>query len=153
MIALSILLCAACGDGQTGSAANVPAPVDADGGAWPATPIDGPSTLVTADLLQTGRASYAMWCAHCHGSSGRGDGADAEHLDPPPRDQSDSSYMNQLSDRDIAETILFGGAPRGYPGMPSLPSIFGDELVAVVAYVRSLSRDPVEAIALTADTF
>lgn len=111
-----------------------------------------PSTMVTAELLEQGKQVYGLWCASCHGTEGKGDGPDSKSLDPAPRDQSDGSYMDGLSDRDIAETVVFGGAARGYPNMPSMPTIFGDELVAVVAFVRSLSRDSVERVELTADT-
>ena len=111
-----------------------------------------PGTPVTAELLEQGKAAYGLWCASCHGTEGRGDGPDSKALDPAPRDQSDASYMDGLSDRDIAETVVFGGAARGYPNMPSMPTIFGDELVALVAFVRSLSRESVVRVELTADT-
>jgi hypothetical protein len=48
--------------------------------------------------------------------------------------------MDGLSDEQIAATIVQGGAPRGYPNMPSNPHIRGEDLVALVAHVRTLSR-------------
>ena len=115
-------------------------------------PSSEPTTIVTTELLEQGEITYGLWCANCHGAEGKGDGPDAKALDPSPRDQSDGSYMEGLSDRDIAETVAFGGAARGYPNMPSMPQIFGDELVALVAFVRTLSRDSVELVELTAGT-
>jgi hypothetical protein len=48
--------------------------------------------------------------------------------------------MDPISDVVLADTIVYGGVGRGFPGMPAFPLHEGDELVALVAYVRSLSR-------------
>lgn len=75
----------------------------------------------------------------CHGESGRGDGPGAGVLKPPPRDHTDHAYMSTLSDQEIGDIIKMGGAMKGKPGMPSHPQINGNDLSALVAYVRSLS--------------
>ncbi len=110
-----------------------------------------PGTTVTPELLAQGREVWMLWCANCHGSEGRGDGPDATLLDPRPRDQTDRETMDRLSDREIAETVVYGGAPRGYPSMPSVPQVWGEDLVALVAYVRSLSQPEVMSVSMTAD--
>lgn len=61
-------------------------------------------------------------------------------LKPPPRDHTDAKYMSTLSDTEIGDIIRIGGAIKGKPGMPSHPQINGNDLAALVAYVRSLSR-------------
>lgn len=109
-------------------------------------------TPVTEELLAEGREGWILWCANCHGTEGHGDGPDAVMLDPKPRDQTDREYMDQLTDTEIAETIVYGGAPRGYPNMPAISQLWGQELVALVAYVRNLSHPGVESVALTADS-
>lgn len=48
--------------------------------------------------------------------------------------------MTKLSDKDIGDVIKMGGAIKGKPLMPSNPQINGDDLAALVAYVRSLSE-------------
>ena len=104
------------------------------------------ATLVTAELLARGEAVYEESCAECHGPGGRGDGPSASQLPTRPRDQTQRHYMDGLSDREIAETVVYGGGIRGYPSMPASPHLSGEDLVAVVAWVRGLSRDRVDYV-------
>lgn len=87
-----------------------------------------------------GKALYKANCVACHGETGKGDGPGAGVLKPPPRDHTDHAYMSTLSDEEIGNIIKIGGAIKGKPGMPSHPQISGNDLSALVAYVRSLSR-------------
>ena len=96
--------------------------------------------LVTTEVLDMGRTAYRKYCVQCHGYSGKGDGTSATSFDPPPRDYTDAEVMNAITDFTLAETIRFGGIDRGFPNMPAFPHVNHDELVALVAYVRSLSR-------------
>jgi len=96
--------------------------------------------LVTTEVLDMGRTAYRKYCVQCHGYSGKGDGTSATSFDPPPRDYTDAEVMNAITDFTLAETIRFGGIDRGFPNMPAFPNVNHDELVALVAYVRSLSR-------------
>jgi mono/diheme cytochrome c family protein len=94
---------------------------------------------VTPDMLEKGRAIYKANCVACHGEGGKGDGAAAGALKPPPRDHTDAGYMNTLTDKTIADVIVMGGAIKGKPLMPSHPQLRGTDLDALVAFVRSLS--------------
>ena len=96
-------------------------------------------TAVSPEILEKGRALYKANCAACHGESGKGDGAAAGALKPPPRDHTDAAYMNTLTDKNLADVIVMGGAIKGKPLMPSHPQIKGADLDALVAHVRSLS--------------
>ena len=100
----------------------------------------GPLQAADAEQL------FSFYCVQCHGYSGKGDGTSAAHLTPPPRDHTNAELMDPIGDVVIAETIRFGGTGRGYPNMPGFPQLAGDELVALVAYVRSLSRPEVSSI-------
>ena len=91
-------------------------------------------------MLAKGQGVYKMTCAPCHGDGGKGDGPASKIFKPPPQDHTDAAYMEKLSDDDLEKTIQMGGALRGKPSMPSNPQIRGDELKALVAYVRSLSH-------------
>jgi mono/diheme cytochrome c family protein len=95
---------------------------------------------VTPAVLARGREIYKANCVACHGESGKGDGPGAGVLKPPPRDHTDRAYMSTLSDKEIADIVKMGGAIKGKPLMPSHPQLSGDDLSAVVAYVRSLSE-------------
>ena len=100
------------------------------------------SGKVAAKSGKSGRGweLYKANCVACHGESGRGDGPGAGVLKPPPRDHTDRAYMSTLSDQEIGDIIRMGGATKGKPLMPSHPQINGDNLAALVAYVRSLSE-------------
>ena len=94
---------------------------------------------VTPALLDKGRSIYKTNCVACHGEHGKGDGPAAGALKPPPRDHTDRAYMSTLTDEDLAKVIQMGGAIKGKPLMPSNPQIRGNDMNALVAYVRSLS--------------
>jgi mono/diheme cytochrome c family protein len=110
---------AACGGGQGPAASN--------------------ETKVTPALLAQGDTVYKANCIPCHGPLGKGDGPSAAALNPKPRDHTNRQYMDGLTDEQIANTVVHGGAPK-YPNMPSHPHIKGQDLVALVAKVRTLSR-------------
>jgi mono/diheme cytochrome c family protein len=95
---------------------------------------------VAPAVLEKGAAIYKANCVPCHGVSGKGDGPGAGVLKPPPRDHTDYAYMSTLTDKNIADVIVMGGAIKGRPLMPSHPQIRGGDLDALVAFVRSLSR-------------
>ncbi len=87
-----------------------------------------------------GRQIYKANCVACHGETGKGDGPGAGVLKPPPRDHTDRADMSTLTDKEIGDIIKMGGAIKGKPLMPSHPQIAGDDLVALIGYVRSLSE-------------
>ena len=94
------------------------------------------SPKVTAD----GPTLYRERCAACHGASGKGDGAAAANLVPKPRDHSDKAWQTSVTDEQIGEIILKGGAGVGKsPMMPANPDLEGSpEAVArLVATVRA----------------
>lgn len=107
---------------------------------------DVATVSVTPEMLRLGRTAYRKYCVQCHGYSGKGDGTSAASLDPPPRDHTNAEVMDAIPDLTIAETIRFGGVDRGFPNMPAFPHTSHDELVGLVAYVRSLSRPGLDGI-------
>jgi mono/diheme cytochrome c family protein len=124
-----------------------------DGGAPAAEAEKQPtSTAVTAALLERGVTVYKANCIPCHGPLGKGDGPSAASLNPKPRDHTNREYMDGVSDEQIAATVVQGGALRGYPNMPSHPHIKGEDLVGLVAHVRTLSRgvEEVDEVAIVA---
>jgi mono/diheme cytochrome c family protein len=108
-------------------------------GASNATAAPPKAAVISPAVLEAGRAVYKANCVACHGESGKGDGPGAGVLKPPPRDHTDRAYMSTLTDDDIKKVIQMGGAIKGKPLMPSSPQIKGEQLEALVAYIRSLS--------------
>ena len=95
---------------------------------------------VSPEVLAKGQGIYKATCAPCHGETGKGDGPASKIFKPPPRDHTDPAYMNTITDSDLEKTVQQGGGWKGKPLMPSNPQIRGDDLSALVAFVRSLSR-------------
>lgn len=91
-----------------------------------------------------GKAQYDMFCTTCHGATGDGDGPASAALSPKPAKHSDGTYMNALSNENLYKTIGEGGTAVGKsPLMAAWGGVLNeDQLWDVVAYVRSLARDP-----------
>lgn len=111
-----------------------------ESGAASETTAKAAAPTVTPAMLETGRSIYKANCVACHGVGGKGDGPGAGVLKPPPADHTDREFMSKLTDEEIAKVIQMGGAIKGRPLMPSHPQIRGDDMTALVAYVRSLSE-------------
>ena len=94
-------------------------------------------------MLARGRALYATHCIACHGDDGRGVVVGSGGAETRPPDLTDAAFMNARSDALIARGVQFGGFR-----MPAFPALRGDDLVAVTAWVRSLSRSPLDTVAL-----
>jgi len=94
---------------------------------------------LSAASIAKGRLTYQTNCAPCHGTAGKGDGPAAAALNPKPRDHTNGSYMNKLTNAHIFFVIRNGGASYGYPTMPAQPNLSDDEIKSVIAFVRSLS--------------
>ncbi len=91
---------------------------------------------------KAGKAKYDLFCATCHGATGKGDGVAAAALNPKPRNFQDAASMGKKSDADLSKVIKQGGAAAGLsPIMPPWGSSLSDQEVAnVIAYIRSLSK-------------
>ena len=64
-------------------------------------------------------------------------------LTAKPNDLREPAVMGRLSDMDLARVVQYGGFE-----MPPLPGIQREELVALVAYVRSLSYPDLQEVEL-----
>ena len=100
-----------------------------------------PTVPVTPATIQRGAQVYRENCAVCHGEDGRADTPAARALPSRPSDQTNPQYMEAFEDQDIAGRVQHGGFQ-----MPAFPQIRGDDLIAVVAFVRSLSRESVKSL-------
>ncbi len=63
-------------------------------------------------------------CATCHGQDGTGNGPGAAALTPKPRNYTDKAWQASVTDEQIRNTILLGGAAVGKsPLMPAQPQL------------------------------
>ena len=105
------------------------------GSAWAADPAAG-KALVEAN------------CASCHGESGKGDGPVGAALNPPPRDFTVGEFKFDANgngtpgeDEDIVLVIQKGAMAYGGSAlMAPWPTLSDDQVVDVVAYIRSLKQ-------------
>lgn len=104
--------------------------------AQPAPPA-GPSA---ADLKQA-QEIFAGRCTPCHGPQGRGDGPASAALTPKPRNFTDATWQDKVTDEHIERIVLYGGAAVGKsPAMPPNPDL--DQYPGIIkglrAHIRSL---------------
>ena len=68
------------------------------------------------------RKTFRTVCASCHGNSGKGDGPGAAALNPKPRDYTNSEWQASVTDDQLKQIILQGGAAVGKSAsMPAQP--------------------------------
>ena len=65
----------------------------------------------TPELIEQGKATYAIYCIACHGERGAGDGSAAARLDPRPRNFSAEKFRQGESVSQIFATL-----GKGVPG-------------------------------------
>ena len=94
---------------------------------------------VAADLADA-KKNFIRFCAKCHGAEGKGNGPQAEALDPKPRDFTDCPRMKAMTDDMLFTAIKEGGAAvKLSKDMPAWKEGMEDgEIHDLVAYVRSL---------------
>jgi mono/diheme cytochrome c family protein len=96
-----------------------------------APPADNPD-------VQEAQQTFHTLCITCHGESGHGDGIAAANLNPKPRNYTDKKWQASVTDDQIRQIILNGGASVGKsPVMPASPQFKNkpgvvDELVRIV---------------------
>jgi len=91
-----------------------------------------------------GKENYRDFCVPCHGVSGKGDGPMVANLPTRPRNLTDGTYMNVLSDAHLFTVIKEGGAAVGKsPTMPAWGKQMTDEEIRdTIAYLRTLAVPP-----------
>jgi len=102
-----------------------------------------PTILVTASMLDRGKAIYESRCTACHRRDGAGLAVGGQGPEMTPPDLRDAGYMALRSDMDVANIIQHGGFR-----MPAYGQVRGDDLVALVARIRSFSWPQIRSVDL-----
>ncbi len=106
-----------------------------------------PTAAPAADA-DAGKASFELNCVSCHGVSGKGDGPVGAVLQPPPRDFTQGDFKFDTdgdgtpgTDADLNALIVQGAAAfGGSPLMAPWPTLSDDDVVNVIAHIRSLKE-------------
>ena len=100
--------------------------------------------------LADGQALYnSSGCGTCHGPTGMGDGPAAAAMNPKPRNFASGEFAYDTdgdgtkgSDADLLNVVKNGSAKYGgSPTMPGHAHIAEADLKAIIAYIRSLSKN------------
>jgi len=89
----------------------------------------------SAELVEQGKGTYAIYCVACHGERGAGDGSAATRLNPRPRNFSTEKFRQGASVGQIFETL-----GKGVPGtaMVKFTNLSENERWALAWYVLDL---------------
>ena len=89
-----------------------------------------------------GAALYAQRCAACHGATGRGDGPNAQYLQPGPAVHSDSRTMGTRTDDRLFDGIFAGGVALGVSAaMPAFgETLTREQIWSLVRHIRELCK-------------
>jgi mono/diheme cytochrome c family protein len=115
---------------------------DAQEESGPGQPAGGPAAEA--------QAFYARRCVECHGPTGGGDGRSADTFTPKLNNYNDPAWQASITDAQIKEIILRGGARLGKsPAMPGNPRLRDrPELVEeLVKLIRSFGKLPMKGSA------
>jgi len=129
----SLGVLAACGGSKTDSAASGSTAAGTPGGA-------AASAEITPEVRQQAQQIFSTRCAVCHGAEGRGDGPGGAGLDPKPRNYHDTAWQDSVTDKEIEQAIVYGGAAVGRsPAMVANPDLGSKP--AIVAALREIVRN------------
>jgi mono/diheme cytochrome c family protein len=96
-----------------------------------------------AGNVPAGEKLYQTRCSPCHGPDGKAATPTAQALNPKPRDHTDGTYMNQLSNEHLAKVTKNGGPAVGKsPIMPAHTDLNDQQIEDVIAFVRTLAVPP-----------
>lgn len=138
-----LVLGAACGKNN-----EPPAPSSGVPGAKPESGPKGQQTGPHAGATamsgdERAAALFGQLCQTCHGPNGDGNGPMAASLPVKPRNYTDPAWQASVTDDQIKEIILKGGAAVGknamMPGNPNLATD-PDELEGLVKIVRGFKK-------------
>jgi len=126
LIVLFMTLAAGCGKKQSEAPPAEPSTTDT-------------SPVAAVSPVDEARTTFKTVCATCHGESGLGNGPAAATLTPKPRNYTDKTWQASVTDDQIKQTILMGGAAVGKsPVMPAQPQL--KEKPEVVAAMIQIIR-------------
>ena len=95
-------------------------------------------------ILDRGKATFAQYCANCHGADGKGDGIAGQNLPIKPQNLTEGRIVNALPDHFLHSLIAHGGQAVGLsPLMPNFTPYLSDvQINEVIAYIRTLAEPP-----------
>lgn len=109
------------------------------GGIMPAVDL-GIISNPSNELIEKGKNQYNTICASCHGNEGKGDGAAAAALNPPPRNFHNTEGWTNGREFNKMYTTLQKGVPG--TGMIAYEYMPVEDRIAIIQYVRTMADFP-----------
>ena len=137
-LAIAFLFVSACGKGSEPPPPTSGSP-NAQKESGPGRPHSGGAEPSQAELM------FGTLCATCHGADGTGNGPAAASLNPKPRNYTDPAWQASVTDEQLKDTILKGGAGVGKsPMMPGHPQLkdHPEVLDGLVQIIRKFGKHP-----------
>jgi cytochrome c553 len=131
-----------------GCSSDGPKPAAEDGAAKQADPakVDKPTEPATKNPVSTAKYTPAdrkaarnhmkLFCATCHGASGKGNGPAGAGLSPKPRDWTDAAWHATVTDEKLFGVIKDGGAKHGLSEQMAPNALFQDRPGVIWALVK-----------------
>jgi len=142
VIAIPFALVLTTGAGACGKNSQPPPP---SSGTPNAQQESGPGRQAAGDQPSQAQAMFNTVCVMCHGADGTGNGPAASTLNPRPRNYTDPAWQSSVTDDQIKQIILKGGAAVGKsPSMPGQPQLgeHPEVLDGLVQIIRGFGKHP-----------
>lgn len=141
-LVIAIPLALAAATGACGKNSQPPPP---SSGTPNAQQESGPSRPAAGGQPSQAQAMFNTVCVMCHGADGTGNGPASASLNPKPRNYTDPAWQTSITDDQIKDIILKGGAGVGKsPAMPGQPQLqeHPDVLDGLVQIIRGFGKHP-----------
>lgn len=94
-----------------------------------------PPEFNTPENLEEGKRLYSIYCTHCHGVSGMGDGLVSQKLPGPPPAYS-SPQLKTLSEGKMFHSITYGKNLMG----PHASQLESDQRWKIISFIKTLQN-------------
>lgn len=94
-----------------------------------------PAEFSTPASMEEGKRLYGIYCTHCHGASGMGDGMVAQKLPGPPPAYS-SPQLKNLSEGKMFHSVTYGKNLMG----PHGSQLSAGERWKIITYIKTLQN-------------
>lgn len=106
-----------------------------------------PQRTISLNYQQSrGKQVFYTYCVWCHADSTPAGPSNRSNLTPTPPLANDGATLNPLSDEFLRNTISLGGSAMGKSAMmpPWGKTLTQDEVLAVIAFMRTVAQPPYE---------
>jgi mono/diheme cytochrome c family protein len=94
----------------------------------------------TADVVKNAPSLYETKCSKCHGDKGDGKGSATKGLDVKPRNYTNKSVMEKITDGQLFWIIANGSDPEATEMGPYKKKLSEEQMWALVHYIRTFTR-------------